>query len=149
MTNIMNEMYRDIIMEHYRDPRGRKHVTSPDITNEGHNPLCGDEVELAISLDGDRINELGIHCVGCAISTASGSILSELVEGKTIDEIKRIAEHVKAYLTGEIDELPDDDMGDLEVLQGVKQFPVRIKCALLAWTTLIESIEHWEHDKKK
>jgi len=142
----LQELYRDIILEHYHYPRGHKHVDAPDIHNEGKNPVCGDEIELEVKLNGDVVEQVGVHCVGCAISVASGSMLSEIVEGKSIGEVKRIAQVVKAMLTG--GDLPEGvdpaDLGDLEVLQGVRNFPVRIKCALLAWTTLVEGLENYE-----
>lgn len=142
----LGELYRDILLDHYKSPRGHKDVENPDIVNDGYNPTCGDEVELKVRLNGDRVEKLGLHCVGCAISVASGSMLSEIAEGKTIDELKRIAAAVKAMLKDE--EIPDgvdlEELSDLEVLEGVKQFPVRIKCALLAWVTLIEGLENYQ-----
>lgn len=145
MNDNLNEMYRDIIMDHYRDPRGRKDINNADVANEGKNVSCGDEIDVKLKLDGDIVEDVGVHCAGCAISVASGSILSEVVEGKSISEIKNIAAAVRSMLTGE-EELDDDneDFGDLSVLEGVKQFPVRIKCALLAWTTLVEGLDNYQ-----
>ena len=142
----LDEMYRDIILDHYRSPRGRKDVENPNVVNEGMNPSCGDEIEMKVRLKGDTIEELGVHCAGCAISVASGSMLSEIAEGRTISELKIIAAAVKGMLTtGEIPEDVDlDSLSDLEVLEGVRQFPVRIKCALLAWVTLVEGLERYE-----
>lgn len=139
----LDEMYRDIILDHYRSPRGRKEIDNPDIVNEGMNPSCGDEIEMKVKLNGDVVEQLGVHCAGCAISVASGSMLSEIAEGKTISELKKIAEAIKSLLTdGEITEDMDvDEYGDIGVLEGVKKFPVRIKCALLAWVTLVEGLE--------
>jgi nitrogen fixation NifU-like protein len=139
----LDEMYRDIILDHYRSPRGKKEVDNPDIVNEGMNPSCGDEIEMKVKLNGDVVEELGVHCAGCAISVASGSMLSEIAEGKTISELKEIASAVKGLLTnGEFpEELDLDEYGDIGVLEGVKKFPVRIKCALLAWVTLVEGLE--------
>lgn len=143
----LDEMYRDIILDHYRSPRGRKEVADPTVVNEGMNPSCGDEIELKVRLTGDKVEELGLHCAGCAISVASGSMLSEIAEGRTIGELKRIAAAVKGMLTtGEVPEDVDlDELSDIEVLEGVRQFPVRIKCALLAWVTLIEGLERYEN----
>ncbi len=143
MSHDLSEMYRDIILDHYRTPRGKKDVDSADISNDGKNPSCGDEISLKMKLDGDIVEEVGVNCAGCAISVASGSMLSEIVEGKTVTEVKEIAASVKSMLTGESD-LPEGDYGDLDVLEGVKNFPVRIKCALLAWATLVDGIDNWE-----
>jgi nitrogen fixation NifU-like protein len=142
----LGELYREIILDHYRSPRGRHKVDDPDIVNEGQNPVCGDEIELRVRMNGDVIDDLGLHCAGCAISVASGSMLAEIAKGKTISELKQIAAAIKGMLTdGEIPE--DVDLGehsDIEVLEGVRQFPVRIKCALLSWVTLVEGLERYE-----
>lgn len=142
----LDEMYRDIILDHYRSPRGRKDVDHPDVVNEGMNPSCGDEIEMKVRLKGDTIEELGVHCAGCAISVASGSMLSEIAEGRTIAELKTIAAAVKGMLTTGVvpEEVDLESLSDIEVLEGVRQFPVRIKCALLAWVTLVEGLERYE-----
>jgi len=140
MNEQLDELYRDILMDHYKFPRGHKHIDQPDIINEGKNPVCGDEIKVAVSLDHDTVRDISVDCMGCAISVASGSMLVELVRGKSLDEVKRIGRAVKALLKGE--EINEDiDLGDLEALRGVRKFPVRIKCALLSWTTLIDALE--------
>ncbi len=147
MAEQLDEMYRDIIMEHYRFPRGHNKILNPDITKEGRNPACGDEIEIQVKMDKDKIETVSVDCAGCAISTASGSMLAEICEGKTIAEVKKIAEIVKALLKGE--EFDDSyDIGDIEALQGVNKFPVRVKCALLSWTTLVDAIEAKKTDKQ-
>jgi len=144
MSGKLDEMYRDIIMEHYRFPRGTKNIRNPDLVSEGQNPACGDEIEIKVKMNHDKVQNVLVHCAGCAISVASGSMLAEIVEGKSIDEIKKIAGIVRALLKGE--EISEDiDLGDLEALKGVRKFPVRIKCALLSWTTLVDAIEAREH----
>ncbi len=144
MSGKLDEMYRDIIMEHYRFPRGTKNIQNPDLVSEGQNPACGDEIEIKVKMNKDRVQNVLVHCAGCAISVASGSMLAEIVEGKSLDEIKKIAGIVRALLKGE--EISEDiDLGDLEALRGVRKFPVRIKCALLSWTTLVDAIEAREH----
>jgi nitrogen fixation NifU-like protein len=140
MSDELTDLYRDILMEHYRFPRGHKHVDSPDVATEGHNPVCGDVIEIKLKMDGKNVKDISVNCVGCAVSVASGSMLAEIIEGKSLEEVKKIAATVKALLTGgEYDH--DIDLGDLEALKGVKNFPVRIKCALLSWITLIDAIE--------
>ena len=139
----LDDLYRDIIMDHYKSPRGRKEIQDADIVNEGKNPACGDEIEVSMKVFGGRVDDISVQCMGCAISVASGSMLAETIKGKSIDEVKKIAGAIKAILTGEE---PHDEiaLGDLEALQGVKKFPVRIKCALLSWSTLIDGLEAWE-----
>ncbi|MCK5125824.1 MAG: SUF system NifU family Fe-S cluster assembly protein [candidate division Zixibacteria bacterium] len=147
MAEQLDDMYRDIIMEHYRFPRGHSSIENPDIVNEGHNPVCGDEIEIKVKIEKDVIETVSVECAGCAISTASGSMLAEICEGKTIAEVKKIAEIVKALLKGvEYDD--NIDIGDIEALQGVKNFPVRVKCALLSWTTLVDAINAKEIGKQ-
>ena len=146
MSDQLADLYRDIIMEHYRFPRGQNHVDNPDIANQGQNPVCGDEIEIKLKMAGDKVENISVNCVGCAISVASGSMLAEIIEGKTLLEIKEIADIVKKILKGE-DLGNDVDLGDLEALRGVKKFPVRIKCALLSWTTLVDAIESKQRDR--
>ncbi|PKK83153.1 MAG: SUF system NifU family Fe-S cluster assembly protein [candidate division Zixibacteria bacterium HGW-Zixibacteria-1] len=146
MSDQLSDLYRDIIMEHYRFPRGHHHVDNPDIANQGQNPVCGDEIEIKLKMAGEKVEDISVNCVGCAISVASGSMLAEIIEGKTLPEIKKIAEVVKKLLKGEdIDE--KHDLGDLEALRGVKKFPLRVKCALLSWTTLVDAINAGQADK--
>lgn len=131
-------LYREVILEHYREPRGRKALPREDARAEGLNPLCGDEVEVAVALAPDgTIEGLQVASHGCAISVASGSILHELVVGQTPSEARRMLAAVRQVMKG--GEFPTDpDLGDFDALEGVKQFAVRIKCALLPWTTLEE-----------
>jgi nitrogen fixation protein NifU and related proteins len=146
MPEPLDDLYRDIIMDHYRFPRGRKVLEAPDIKNEGQNPVCGDQIEVSLKVNGETVEEIAVDCAGCAISVASGSMLADIIKGKTISEIKIIAGAIKALLKGE--EPPKEiELGDLEALAGVQKFPVRIKCALLSWTTLVDAIEALERGK--
>lgn len=136
-TGHLDELYREVILDHHRHPRGRRALEHPDLEASGLNPSCGDEVTLQLELDGDRISDVAVLGRGCAVSTASGSMLAEIVRGRTLDEAREIAERFKEMMHG--DEIPDEvDLGDLEVLTGVRKFPVRIKCALLPWVTLFD-----------
>lgn len=140
MTDILDEMYRDIILDHFRAPRGKNPVDGADISSEGHNPSCGDEIALQVKLDDGTIKEVHVGCTGCAISVASGSMLAEFVKGKSLEEVRKVAETIKKMLKGE--EVGDlGELGDIDALKGVRQFPVRIKCALLAWVTLLEGMD--------
>jgi nitrogen fixation NifU-like protein len=148
MNTALSDLYRDILMDHYKYPRGKKTIEHPDIENEGKNPLCGDSITVQVKLDNNKIEDIGVDCVGCAICTASGSMLADIIAGKSIDEVKEIARVVKHMLKGEEYET-DLELGDIEALEGVKKFPVRIKCALLSWTTLANSLKAWESGKKQ
>lgn len=135
----LDEIYRDVVLDHYRSPRGRTPIDRPDTRAEGTNPLCGDEVTLELKFEDDKISEVAVKGRGCSISVASGSMLAEILPGKTRAEAARILATFKALMHGQ--KAPDGpDLGDLEALEGVNKFPVRVKCALLAWTTLEEAL---------
>ncbi len=135
-----DELYREIILEHYHHPRFKGALPDASMSAEGMNPLCGDEITLYLKTDGDRIVDVRFDGRGCSISQASASMLTEALRGLTLAEAKRLQERVKAMLTGAPHE-PFDEDDDLNALEGVRQYPVRIKCALLAWTTLEELLE--------
>ena len=135
----MDALYREVVLDHHRHPRGARPLADYDVQAAGKNPSCGDEVTLQVRFDGDRIAEVGVLCQGCAISTSSGSMMAELIEGATVAEAAEVADRFKRVMHG--DEFPVDvDLGDLEALEGVKKFPVRIKCALLPWITLLDAV---------
>jgi nitrogen fixation NifU-like protein len=133
-------MYREVVLDHYRSPRGKKQLAHCDRRNEGLNPVCGDEISLCLALDGERIQDVAADCRGCSISVASASMMAELLPGKSLAETRRLIEAFKGMMHGH--PAPDDlDIGDLDALEGVQKFPVRIKCALLAWTTLEDALK--------
>jgi len=142
MSSALDDMYREIIMDHYRSPRGKKPLEQADICSGGHNPSCGDEITVEAEVENGTLKDIHVACHGCAISVASGSMLAEIVKGKSFAEIEKIAEVVKKLLKGEITELPEE-YGDIDALAGVRRFPVRVKCALLSWVTLIEGIRKY------
>ena len=146
MSNSLDELYREIILDHYRAPRGKKPVEKIDIASDGSNPSCGDEIAVQVTMDDGTVKDVHVDCKGCAISVASGSMLAEYTKGKSLDEVKQIADAVKKMLKGEGDEIPPE-LEDLDALKGVRKFPVRIKCALLAWMTLVEGLKNYEDGK--
>ena len=137
----LEDLYREIILDHYRTPRNRGELESPPaIRTDGHNPLCGDKLKLYLDLDSDDIiRDVAFEGSGCAISVASSSLMTEHAKGASIGEIDALFERVHDMLTG-------DDMGDLEsldklaVLSGVREYPTRVKCASLAWHALKNAI---------
>jgi nitrogen fixation NifU-like protein len=143
----LEQLYREVILDHYRNPRRSGSIETPDARAEGHNPLCGDEVTLDLEIDGDTVTDARIRGRGCSISQASASMMVDAIVGKTVTEIEELTHRIKAMLDieegdpGLDPERPGATLGDLEALAGVKQFPVRIKCADLAWTTLTEALE--------
>ncbi len=138
-----DDLYREVVFDHYRDPHGRDPVARVDVSVEGMNPTCGDEVDVVLQVDEGRIEGLQVVGRGCAISVASGSILFDLLEELTIDEARVRLQAVKDVMHDK--GMPEDlDLGDFDALEGVKQFPVRIKCALLPWTTLERALRELE-----
>ena len=154
----LEDLYREIILDHYRAPRNRGELPVPPAHKaEGFNPLCGDEVVLYLEVDGDTVTDLKIAGQGCSISQASTSMMSAAVKGKSVAEARKLIRAFKALMSiheskleGEGDgedlraELEGVRLGDLEALQGVVKFPVRIKCATLAWNTLQQGLDEIE-----
>ena len=154
----LEDLYREIILDHYRAPRNRGELPVPPAHKaEGFNPLCGDEVVLYLDVDGDTVTDLKIAGQGCSISQASTSMMSAAVKGKSVAEARRLIRAFKALMSihesklegeGDGEDLRADlegvRLGDLEALQGVVKFPVRIKCATLAWNTLQQGLDEIE-----
>lgn len=141
----LDELYREDILYYSQNTRYRRELKDPDISNSGYNPLCGDEVSLQLKVEEDIIKEIGVIGRGCSISQASGSILAEQLSGKTLEEAKILIEIFKKLMHGkELSAEELDKLGELEALSGVKKYPVRIKCALLAWATLDEGIKSYK-----
>ena len=145
----LEDLYREIILDHYRSPRNQGELDPPAHRCEGFNPLCGDEVIVYVSLIDQRIEDIRIGGQGCSISQASASMMTEIIKGKSISEAEEIILAFKEMMDIYESELSGEetagsslnvDLGDLEALQGVVKFPVRIKCATLAWNTLTQSI---------
>ncbi|HXG42936.1 MAG TPA: SUF system NifU family Fe-S cluster assembly protein [Dehalococcoidia bacterium] len=136
----LDDLYRDIILEYYRSPRNRGRLPSPTISREGQNPLCGDEVSLDLLVEDGVIKEARFQGQGCSISQASASMLTEAVQGLTLEQAEDLYQRFHRLMTG--DETVDpSELGDLEALSGVRKFPVRVKCATLAWHVLDEAIK--------
>lgn len=144
--SLSDELYRETILDHYHNPRNQGVLEHATAEAEGVNPLCGDELTLFLNVDQGTIKDIKIKSRGCSINTASGSMMTELMAGMPLD---RAVEFVSIFKTMMLDkekevELPDE-MEDLEALKGVKRYPVRIKCALLPWNTMLEAIELAKH----
>jgi nitrogen fixation NifU-like protein len=139
----LDELYRELILDHYRNPRNHAPLESPAVVTEGYNPLCGDEVELRLDFDGDVISGVSFTGRGCSISQASGSMLTEAVKGKTAAQARALMALFMRMMT-DAEFMPEEDVGDLEALQGVAKYPVRVKCATLAWHALEDGLDR--HD---
>jgi len=138
-----DDLYQAIILDHYRAPRNRGTIPDANVRVDGKNPLCGDEVHLELRVDGDgRIADIKSSGHGCSISQASISIMTEMLKGRSLAEGKKLLESVRAMLKG--GEVDEEALGELVALKGVSKFPVRIKCALLSWTTFELAMAEFE-----
>lgn len=135
----LDDLYRDIILDHYRHPRHRGSLSKPMASHEGLNPLCGDEVTVDLAVKDGRISEIAYRGSGCSISQSSASMMTEAVYGKTPGEARELGDSFTAMMRGS-DGVDPESLGDLEALSGVRKFPVRVKCATLAWHTLNEAL---------
>ncbi len=135
----LDELYREVILDHYRRPRGRTPLPRVDVTAHGRNPVCGDEIDVALALADGHIEAARVTGHGCAICTASGSIMAELLPGRTTGQAEEAAEAFRRMMHGEPPPAAVD-LGDAELLEGVQRFPVRVKCALLPWMTLRDAL---------
>ena len=147
MGGLLDDLYREVVLDHYKNPRGKEPIGHPDACNEGFNPVCGDEVKVAFRLVGDKMGELEVQGRGCSISVASGSMMAEHLKGRSLEEVRTIYEAFKAMLHGAATD-GGVEICDLEALGGVKRFPIRIKCALLPWVTLHDAIRALEDGKE-
>jgi nitrogen fixation NifU-like protein len=138
----LDELYREIILDHYRSPRNRGTLDRPSATGEGDNPLCGDEVRVDLDIRDGRVFDVCFEGKGCSISQASASMMTEAVKGLSLEEVESLFETFKGMMYS-ADDVDVEALGDLEALQGVRKFPVRVKCATLAWNTLEEALEEF------
>ena len=151
----LEDLYREIILDHYRNPRNRGELPVPPAHRvEGFNPLCGDEIVVYLDVEDGRVVDVKITGQGCSISQSSASMMSQAVKGKSVDDARQLVRAFKAMMSIHEHELDGEDgdgdgdpvdadvkLGDLEALQGVVKFPVRIKCATLSWNTLAQGLD--------
>ena len=136
----LKELYRDVILDHNRSPRNFGRLEPADAQAAGHNPVCGDNLTLTLRMQGDRVQDLRFEGQGCAISTASASLMTEAVKGRSREEIARLYDEVHTLLTAPTNAAARD-LGKLMALAGVAEFPARVKCASLCWHTLNAALE--------
>jgi len=138
MSDELEDLYQDIILDHHRKPRNRGQMESPTSVGEGFNPLCGDELTVFLKMDGDKVADVKFVGQGCAISQSSASLMTQRIKGKTISEVRTAIADIKELLVSE-KEPPiavQERVGDAIALKGVRKFPARVKCATLAWHAL-------------
>ncbi|HAA96166.1 MAG TPA: SUF system NifU family Fe-S cluster assembly protein [Dehalococcoidia bacterium] len=132
----LSELYQEILLEHNSKPRNFKTVDDPSQTTEGYNPLCGDQITLYLKVVDGVIDDVGFQGVGCAISRASASMMTQSIKGQSVERAQSIFDAFHHMITEPEGELDYDTLGDLETLSGVNEYPTRIKCAILAWHTM-------------
>ena len=142
--DVLDDLYQEIILDHSRNPKNQRELPQPDISGEAVNPFCGDETRVQVQLDAERASAVGGSAIGCAISQAARSIMTEWLIGASIADMQSMDALFRSLMNG--DHLSEDELdrlGDLTVLEGVRRYPVRIKCALLPWLALEEGIEDY------
>lgn len=133
----INELYQEVILDHNRQPRNFTELKDANFRAEGYNPLCGDKVTVTLKVEGERIQEIAFQGMGCAISTASASIMTETLKGKDLSEVEVLFHRFHDLVTGKLKGAEDTEkLGNLAVFYGVSEYPVRVKCATLPWHTL-------------
>ena len=141
----LDELYQEVVLDHYRSPRNNRLLESPDMESRGFNPFCGDEVKLTAHVNSTGlIDGLGFNGHGCAISQASASIMTDLLKGYSLNNAQSLITLFKDIMQGKENMEPHEEtLGDLAALEGVKKFPVRVKCAVLAWSTMQDAIANY------
>ncbi len=137
----LREIYQDVILDHYRKPRNFAVLEQASHHAKGHNPLCGDRIDVYLSVEDGVLQDVSFQGAGCAISTASASLMTEAVKGKGLDAVQSLFETFHRMVTQPEDDAQGVDLGKLEALAGVRELPVRIKCATLSWHTLQAALE--------
>ena len=139
----LSDLYQEVILDHNKRPRNFHAIEQPSHTAEGYNPLCGDRLNLFVKVEGGVITEVGFQGSGCAISKASASLMTDAIKGRTVEEARHLFRRFHRMVTTPPDKAVED-MGKLSVLAGVREFPVRVKCASLAWHTLKAALDRTE-----
>ena len=133
----LSELYQQVILDHNKKPRNFRKLESANYQAEGYNPLCGDQLTVYINLEDDLVTDVGFEGSGCAISKASASMMTQAVKGKSKEQAESLFKEFHSMVTGELDEETEENsLGNLKIFAGVREFPVRVKCATLPWHTL-------------
>ena len=136
----LDDIYKEVILDHYKNPRNKHDLPGAELSSTQNNPLCGDEITVFVHEDGDTIAQVAFQGAGCSISQSSASMMTEAVSGKPVADALALAADFRGMMAGEVE--PDEDgFGDLVALKGVVKYPIRIKCAVLAWDVLQEALD--------
>ncbi|MBT8386487.1 MAG: SUF system NifU family Fe-S cluster assembly protein [Ignavibacteria bacterium] len=146
MDQELKELYQQVILDHNKSPRNFRKMDNASSTAEGYNPLCGDHIDVYVLVEDGIVKDVSFKGEGCAISKASASVMTSMLKGKTIKEAENLFNKFHDLVTGKLgDDLATDELGKLAVFAGVQEFPVRVKCASLAWHTMLNAL----HDKEE
>ena len=136
----LDDIYKEVILDHYKSPRNKRELPGAELKCTANNPLCGDEITVFAHVDGGTVAEVTFQGAGCSISQSSASMMTEAVGGVSVDDARRLAGEFRGMMAGEVE--PDEqEFGDLVALKGVVKYPIRIKCAVLAWDVLQDALE--------
>jgi nitrogen fixation NifU-like protein len=136
----LDDIYKEVILDHYKNPRNKRELPGAELQCHANNPLCGDEITVFAHVDDDTVAEVTFQGAGCSISQSSASMMTEAVTGSSLDEARAMAGRFRGMMAGEVE--PDEEsFGDLVALKGVVQYPIRIKCAVLAWDVVQEALD--------
>lgn len=135
----LDDLYKEVILDHYKNPRNKREMPDAELSCSKNNPLCGDEITVFVHAEDGKVAAVSFQGAGCSISQSSASMMTEAVEGKPIDEARALAGDFRGMMAGEV-EPDEDEFGDLVALKGVVKYPIRIKCAVLAWDVLQEAL---------
>jgi len=136
----LDDIYKEVILDHYKSPRNKRDLPGAELTGSQNNPLCGDEITVFAHAEDGSIADVSFQGAGCSISQSSASMMTEAVQGKTVGQARILAEDFRGMMAGDV-EPDEDEFGDLVALKGVVKYPIRIKCAVLAWDVLQEALE--------
>ncbi|MCH7770615.1 MAG: SUF system NifU family Fe-S cluster assembly protein [Bacteroidetes bacterium] len=138
----LRELYQQVILDHNKSPRNFRVMDNPTQEADGYNPLCGDALHIYLHVEVDIIKDVSFQGSGCAISKASASLMTSMIKGKTVEEVEKLFGNFHALVTGKLGDDPDlSELGKLGVFAGVQEFPVRVKCASLAWHTMKSALK--------
>ena len=137
----LQDLYQQVILDHGRNPRNFRELAQASGRADGYNPLCGDQVTVYCKLEGDCVKDVSFTGKGCAICTASASMMTQMIKDKPLDQVRTLFNHFHDMVTAPEEQTPSDDMGKLGVFSGVRKYPMRVKCATLPWHTLNSSLE--------
>ena len=135
----LDDIYKEVILDHYKNPRNKREMPEAELSCSKNNPLCGDEITVFAHADGDQVREVSFVGQGCSISQSSASMMTEAVAGKPVEEVRGLIGEFRGMMAGDLDP-SEDEFGDLVALKGVVKYPIRIKCAVLAWDVLQEAL---------